>query len=31
VAFVFNGGKQSIGTRRSRALPAIASDVPRLR
>ena len=29
VAFVFDGGKQSIGTMRARALPAIASDVPR--
>ncbi len=29
VAFVFDGGKQSIGTMRARALPATASDVPR--
>ncbi len=31
VAFVFDDGKQSIGTMRARALPAIASDVPRSR
>ncbi len=29
VAFVFDDGKQSIGTMRARALPANASDVPR--
>ncbi len=28
VAFVLDGGKQSIGIMRARALPATASDVP---